>query len=754
MNTGIITIPEQYSLVICEKPAAAQRISQAIGTSDLKKIYTVDIDNKKVLKVPFPIFTATDKNGKNFVVCSALGHLYGLVDNIGNRSTFPIFEVKWMPIIKKADGVNLSAFNQSIDKSIKAISALSRKASGFIHACDFDQEGEVIGYNILEYACNNKYKESFRAKFSTLTDDEIRNSFNNLIKPNKRLADAGLSRHMIDFIYGVNLSRALTQAFKVSNDGKKYYNLSIGRVQGPTLAFVVDREIEIRNHISMPYWTITAEFDKDGREIKAYYYPSRIDDLSKATSVVDACKNQDGRIDEVKIQKIIVKPPHPFNLGDLQKEAYRTLKFSPSYTLALAEKLYLSALISYPRTSSQKLPSSINYKKILSGISNIDSSLIIKNNGNDKPYSSFAKILLSKDQLVPNDGSKDDPAHPAIYPTGEIKRYKVGIPELKLYDLIVHRFFSTFGDPAINQHTDVTILIKDKYIFKTEGKRILYEGWIYFYKKYIEKYHVAEIALPTLNNNDILKNKDISMVKKFTQPPSRFNQSSLLQEMEREKIGTKATRAEIINTLFKRNYIVNKIESSETQEKQGQKSKAGTGTGIAPTDIGFEIVQSMRRYIPDIVSTELTRSMEEQLEKIESDKVKSDIVIDYAKNKLKETIVFFKENQKEIGNQISNAVLSTNNLQQVILGSCPVCKGNLIIKKSNKTKKRFVGCSNYSTSKCNATAPLPQKGIIKSTGKTCSECKWPFIETIFYAQEKRKWQFCINVLCPSKRNGK
>ncbi len=135
-----------------------------------------------------------------------------------------------------------------IEKHIKTISLLSQNATSFIHACDYDQEGEVIGYNILEYACNNQYEKSLRAKFSTLTDDEIRDSFDNLLKPSKRLADAGRSRHMVDFIYGVNLSRALAQSFKVSNNDKRYYNLSIGRVHGPTLAYVVGKEIEIRNH--------------------------------------------------------------------------------------------------------------------------------------------------------------------------------------------------------------------------------------------------------------------------------------------------------------------------------------------------------------------------------------------------------------------------------------------------------------------------------------------------------------------------
>ena len=162
------------------------------------------------------------------------------------------------------------------------------------------------------------------------------------------------------------------------------------------------------------------------------------------------------RLRELKHQKVTLKAPTPFNLGDLQKEAYRVFKFSPSYTLTIAEKLYINALISYPRTSSQKLPTSINYKKIISGLSKIGSSGV--GDGNESSsnrvastYTNLTIILLSKDYLSPNEGSKTDPAHPAIYPTGEKPKGKLEGVELKLFDLIIRRFLATFGDPAISQ---------------------------------------------------------------------------------------------------------------------------------------------------------------------------------------------------------------------------------------------------------------------------------------------------------------
>jgi DNA topoisomerase-1 len=395
--------------------------------------------------------------------------------------------------------------------------------------------------------------------------------------------------------------------------------------------------------------------------------------------------------------------------------------------LSIAEKLYLAALISYPRTSSQKLPNSINYKKIISGLSRIGSK-----------YTNLAKTLLGIDHLAPNEGSKTDPAHPAIYPTGAKPKGKLQGIEAKLFDLIVRRFLATFGNSAISQQTTVTILVKDEHIFNGDGKKMLYEGWMYFYKPYISS--DIETDLPELQKGDVLRNVLVRMDSKFTQPPPRFNQANLLAKMEKEKIGTKATRSEVISTLLRRNYI-----------------SSTNGTAIEATDIGFEIIQSMRKYIPNIVSTDLTRSMEEQLECIESGKAKSSLVIDYAKRRLREAIIPFKENEAEIGREITNAVVISQNKhqqqQRMVLGACPVCNnGVLKIIRSAISKKRFVGCSNYSSGKCRASTPLPQKGSIKTSGKTCDICHWPIIKAHYIRQANVHWEFCINIQCPSRRH--
>lgn len=678
-----------YTLVVCEKPDAARRIAQALG------------DSRESRPAGISVFDVVN-NGHRYKVCTALGHLYGLADVTKNRSVYPVLDLEWGPVEK----------NPKAARAIKVISELAKGAAAFIHACDYDQEGEVIGHSILEYACGNKYEKALRAKFSTLTDDEIRESFASLERPSGGLAEAGRSRHMLDFIYGVNLSRALARSLKTTS---RYRNLSIGRVQGPTLAFAVDRELEIRLHVPDPYWTIAAQFEKNGQVFSAQYEKPRIETLAEAKAITGACVGRDGTVKDINESKAVLSPPAPFNIGDLQREAYRLFKLGPGYTLSIAEKLYLQALISYPRTSSQKLPASIGYSKIISGLAKIGS------------YGSLASMLLSRSRLIPNEGRMTDPAHPAIYPTGVPPRQKLSGLEFKVYDLIVKRFLATFGDPAASRHTYVVIGING-HIFRAEGRTPVYEGWMVFYKPYVK---MEQRELPELHNGDAVKNLGIDMEEKFTQPPYRYNQASLLAKMEQEKIGTKATRADIIATLFKRGYIA-----------------SGRG-GIEATDLGFAVIDSMRTFVPAIVSTDLTRAMEEQLELVEQGSTDSTVVIEQAVDRLIESLASFMEKETDIGVRIGDAAAAAST-QAATLGPCPVCKkGQLRMIKSYKTKKRFVGCSNYSGG-CKATAPLPQKGIVRISGKACPECGWPVVGIIF-ARRAKQWNICINMQCPAKK---
>ncbi len=684
-----------YTLVICEKPDAAERIADALSEKELN---ITKIGNVK-------LFTLK-RSDKTFVICSAIGHLYTVSDPLQKRYVYPVFDVEWFPIH------TVDRKRRYLSQRIGVIKKLAEKADIFINACDFDLEGETIGYNILKYACGEKQTDALRAKFSTLTKTELQEAFRTTVRgPGLGLAKAGRTRHIVDFIFGVNLSRVLSESYHVFNKG--YRVITIGRVQGPTLSYAVSREVDIRTFVPTPFWSLHVELDKDGVTLVAEYETKRILQLSQVRKMEEDCRGKDGVV--TKITRSVFKQSSltPFNIGDLQKEAYRVFGYAPSQTLRIAERLYLNALISYPRTSSQKLPSSIDYRKILTGLQL------------NRAYSRDADEVLNG-KLVPNQGDKTDTAHPAIYPTGELPKRALSSTENRLHDLIVRRFFAVFGEVALRERISTTVDIGG-YLFKILGRRTLKDGWLKFYSKYTG---VEDKSIPDLVEGEMLPLLVLLSEEKFDQPPPKYNQSSLLEKMEQEEIGTKATRADIIKTLYDRRYF--------------------SGRSITATEIAFSVVEAMENYSPSIISTDTTRRIEEHLEKIEQTQMDEADVIQEAVDQMLESLIAIKKVEKEVGANIAQAVITTLR-EQRRLGSCPLCKtGILSIIRSKKTGKRFVGCSSYSDG-CRASAPLPQRGTITITHKVCSTCGWPIAYVRF---RRRPWRLCVNINCESKKKVK
>lgn len=680
-----------YTLIICEKPDAARRVAEALKED---KLAALNFGRVEVFLI---------RNMRNqYVVCSALGHLYTVEDPARKRHVYPIFDIDWFPTSVVNPKLN------RLERRIEIIKRLARKALVFINSCDFDLEGETIGYNVLKYACEGKQDGALRAKFSTLTQDDIRQAFSNLRKEyGLNLAEAGRTRHAVDFVWGVNLSRALSEAFFAAN--RRYRMVTVGRVQGPTLWYVIDREMEVRTFVPIPYWNVTAVLQLDGIRIEASYANDRVQTLKEADEIRQQCEGKDGTVVELKKITFRQPPPNPFNIGDLQKEAYRVFGFSPSQTLSIAERLYLNALVSYPRTSSQKLPPSIDYHKIINGLRAI------------REYRQFSdEVLLG--HLAPRQGPKEDPAHPAIYPTGESPRGQLNAREVKLFDLIVRRFFAAFSKEALRERLSVLIRV-GKYDFKILGRRTLDEGWLRYYGTYSG---IEDASLPPLDEGARVRVVTVNTVEKFEQHPPHYNQASLLEKMEDEGVGTKTTRAEIISTLYSRGYI--------------------TGESIVATDIGFSVVEAMKLYSPSIISSQMTNDVERQLERIERGEITGEEVLEDTVSKLIESLSMIKNGEVQIGREIREALISTVRSQN-LLGPCPVCRiGKLTIIRSRRTGKRFVGCTNY-TNGCRASAPLPQRGQIRTTAKLCATCGWPIV---YVKLSRIPWRLCVNLNCPDK----
>jgi len=216
---------------------------------------------------------------------------------------------------------------------------------------------------------------------------------------------------------------------------------------------------------------------------------------------------------------------------------------------------------------------------------------------------------------------------------------------------------------------------------------------------------------------------------KFTKPPSHYNPSSLLKKMETEGIGTKATRADLIQTLYNRRYI-----AEET---------------MRVTELGQNVTQILQEYAPAIVSVKLTRELEEKMQLIQNNAEKRENVLADAIDCLKPVLEEWKNREETIGLALRDAVKQSK-LQERIIGDCPGCEtGKLTILYSRKTGKRFAGCSNYFKSGCRTTFPLPQTGAVKPTGKTCKACGWATVKVV--RKTKKPWNLCLNPKCPRKQ---
>jgi DNA topoisomerase-1 len=685
---------ENYTLIVTEKPDAAKRIAQALDSQGKPK-------NFRENGVPY--FVA--QRDRKLVVVPAIGHLYTIVQEKGKRSNYPVFDFKWAPRHLAERGA------KNIRNWVETFSKLSNKADEFMSACDYDIEGSLIGYCILKYACGNKEASAKRMKFSTLMKSELEQAYEEPLQHlDFALIEAGRTRHEVDWLYGINLSRALTLA--THHWSGRYSTLSTGRVQGPTLQFLTAREKTIRSFVPTPYWEIAAEAEILNSVVEAQYERKRIETRAEADAVVQACANKTGEIKDVDVRKVHQKPLVPFNVGALQREAYSLFGYTPRRTLAIAQRLYLNALISYPRTSSQKLPPIIGYKKILSSLKR------------KREYSKLATSLLEKRELKPREGAKDDPAHPAVYPTGNLPEKPLSAPEKKIWDLIVRRFMAVFGEPALKESLKARLEVNGHSFF-LRGRRILKQGWMEYYKPYIR---AEEVLLPPIKEGDTARLRKVTREDKLTCPPPRYNPSSLLKKMEELGIGTKATRADIIQTLYNRKYV--------RDER------------ITVTELGFDVIEILGRYAPDVTSAQLTQELEAKMEKIQNSSMKRENVIAEVVEQLKPQLQRFKENEECIGEALSKATKKAQ-AQERIVGKCPNCgTGDLTIIYSRTTKKRFIGCSNYFKGLCKTSFPLPQRGTVKPSRSRCKACGWP--KVLVWLRGRKPWNLCFNPDCSSK----
>lgn len=663
-------------LIITEKHIAAKRIAAILAPGKPKQVRVSGVDTYEF---------GTDAEKMVFMGLS--GHIIGV--------DFPKEYNSWQKVDAR---LLISAEIISTPTHVKIISALKKlgkNATKITIATDYDREGELIGAEALEIIQKINPDVPFdRVHYSAITPKAINEAFENPVSVDFNLVDAGHSRQVIDLIWGAALTRYVS--ISAGRLGKMF--LSVGRVQSPTLALIVDREKERDVFIPKPYWEIFATLsDKNTETFLTRHKTTRFWDKQEADCVLAKLSiGNNAVVSGVVKSKKIDKVPTPFNTTEFIGAA-SSIGLSASNSMRIAEILYTSGFISYPRTDNTVYPESVDLRAQIE---------LFKASS----FKQYAEQLLKKKKLVPTRGKKETTDHPPIFPASLAKKSELKEDEWKVYELIVRRFFATFADPAEWETMRVKFDINGEE-FKVNGARLIVPGWRWYYP-----YNAPEDRLlPMLHEGDILTVDRIEMIDKETNPPSRYGQGRLIRIMDELGLGTKATRHDILSKLYSRAYV--------------------HGNPLIPTKTAYAVVEALEEYASTITKSDMTSKLEEDMDRIADGSIKENDVIKESRDMLDSVFSELEMNKDEISES-----LRTGLREDKVVGTCQKCGSQLMVRRS-KRGSRFIGCEGYPD--CNFSLPLPKSGQVIVTDKLCEEHGLYHIRII--TPGRRPW----NLGCPN-----
>ncbi|HYC20353.1 MAG TPA: DNA topoisomerase I [Candidatus Bathyarchaeia archaeon] len=552
---------------------------------------------------------------------------------------------------------------------VSGLKRAAKDAERVTIATDFDTEGELIGLEACAIVKSVTDVGVDRVRFSAMTPIEVKRAFRSPTRLDLNLAHSGEARQAVDLIWGAALTRFISTAAK--RLGSRF--LSAGRVQSPTLALIVDRERRIAQFVAEPYWEVYIDLSTNSEAFHAKHQADRFRNKASATAAVQNIGDTATVVTFAKSERVDA-PPKPFNTTEFLAAA-SALGISASRAMETAERLYTAGWISYPRTDNTVYPNELDLRLSVSMF-------------RSGPFAENARLLLQKKQLVATRGKKQTTDHPPIYPTMRATQADLEPQSWKVYELVVRRFFATLSDPARWCTKRVTLDSRGER-FTATGLELSHQGWRYHYP-YAQ---TQERHLPDLREGDVLTVTNKQLVDKETQPPQRWGQGQLIKKMEELGLGTKSTRHEIINKLAQRGYVdVNPLR---------------------PTGIACSVTQSLERYAPTITKPEMTRLLEEEMEKVKAGTLSKEFVVVSSRDILDKVLSTLDEQHEEISISLQEGLRG-----DATVGTCPQCSSDLVVRRS-KRGGRFVGCSGYP--QCTFGLPLPKSGRLRITARKCKQ---------------------------------
>lgn len=634
-------------MIVCiaEKPSVARDIAEILGAKSRKDGYM---------------------EGNGYQVTWTFGHLCGLLEPHEYAPEWKAWALSHLPMIPTRFGIKVMN-DSGIQKQFKVIEQLIANAEEVVNCGDAGQEGELIQRWVLQKAmCKCPVK---RLWISSLTEESIREGFKKLKDQSvyQPLYEAGLSRAIGDWLLGMNATRLYTLKY-----GKNRQILSIGRVQTPTLALIVNRQLEIENFKPEAYWELKTIY----RDTIFSASKGRFSSVEEGTQFLETVKTSDFVVTDITTKKGTESAPKLFDLTSLQVECNKKFAFSADETLKIIQSLYEKKVTTYPRVDTSFLSDDI-YPKIPAILKGL------------KEYEQLtAPILATK---IPKSKKVFDNAkvtdHHAIIPTG-VNPTALNENEKRVFDLVSRRFIANFY-PECKIATTTVLGEVDKIEFKVNGKQILDAGWRVVFDKAKQddekENEEDEKTLPLFEKGESGPHEP-TLGEKWTSPPKPYTEATLLRAMEtagklvdndelrdalkENGIGRPSTRAAIIETLFKREYV-----------RKERKNLIATNTGV-------ELILTISEEL--LKSAELTGLWEKKLRQVEKGTYQAKDFLDELKEMVREVVFNVKSENRSQATIIQQMAAATASIDHIAGSKCPECGAGTLLKG-----KSAYGCSRW-----------------------------------------------------------